>query len=676
MQAITSVEINTTSDGYDYIFCGTGASATLLLLELERINLLTNKRILLIDPDKKDKRDKTFCFWADVEEPISVHLNQLISHDWDKVALSEKDFEHLWPLRYNHISSIDLYNRLHELTKKYNWDKISTYADKVAADEQGPFVIVNNRKIRAAKVFDSRPPSYKQPVNGETHIYQSFVGWMIETETEMEKSTSFRFMDFQIEQQGSTQFVYVLPFSSNKALIEVTRFGEEIINRADAEELLRLYIERHYGKYVVLDIETGCIPMSNAGIEQTDMPGITSLGTRNYQIKPSTGYAFKNMYYHARDIASAIKNNISTDALNRSHQLSGKGRFAFYDDLLLDILKNKPQEGKGIFIALLQKVETRKILTFLDEKTRLKDDIAIFWQLPWWPFVSTLLKKCPGYSWFRPTVLTFITILLMLVGSYGEWQSNIAYALFFSGLVLVGIPHGAVDHLLETGKWDLKEAPVFILKYLSLSALMGLMWYLLPQLALLVFLAYSSWHFGQADGKKWQFSKPAYMLWGVMVLFYILGTHLPETNSILNLMGNTTLPWSCPVWVMLPWLAWALFRKQASFALTIIWLMLSAQLPLLISFGLYFIGQHSLTGWQHIRSHLQISHSRIWLHSLPFHAGAWLLLAGFLFFWPAVHPFQELNRWAVFFIFIACISFPHTIYMNAVYRGKGVSSDR
>jgi hypothetical protein len=106
------------------------------------------------------------------------------------------------------------------------------------------------------------------------------------------------------------------------------------------------------------------------------------------------------------------------------------------------------------------------------------------------------------------------------------------------------------------------------------------------------------------------------------------------------------------------------------FGLTVLWLILSSQLPLMLSFGLYFIGQHSFTSWAQICRHLNLSHKKVWLHALPFHLGGWLLLAGFLLLWPVHHSEIAMNRWAVFFIFIACISLPHTISMKVVYSKK------
>jgi lycopene beta-cyclase len=655
---------------YDYIFCGTGASASLLLLELYRKNLLKETKVLLVDQVMKTSRDKTFCFWAEEGDPICQDLKSLISYSWDAVNLSDHSAISILPLKYNHVSSIDLYQELNKLVDQLGLQRLIATVENINKDEEGLYIIADGLKIRGKKIFDSRTPIYQPPIRGEVHLYQSFVGWMIETESEILQPHTFRFMDFEIEQQGFTQFVYVLPFTPNKALVEVTRFGAEVIKVGDAELLLKKYIAHHFGKHTVTDVEQGCIPMSNTKIAYDITPGVVTLGAKNYHIKPSTGYAFKNMYYHAKAVVASIQKGENLELLNSLHEKKFIGRFAFYDSLLLDILKNRPGQGKHIFVELLRNVEIKKILKFLDEKTNIKEDISIFYQLPWAPFLTALFHKTIRYSWFQPLILTILTIFLIVLGNKSPLQTNIANGIFFVGLISVGIPHGAVDHLLETGKWDFKKAPLFIVKYLLLFALMGMIWYFIPPLALTIFIGYSAWHFGQADGDQWQFSPLIAMLWGTSVLFYLLGTHITETNAILATMGQLSLPISCPVWAMLPWLLWAVIRKKFPLMLTVIWLMLASYIPLLYAFGLYFIGQHSLTSWQHIQAHLKLSHKHIWLHALPFHGGAWFLMAAFYFLWPSQDMVYDYSQWGLFFIFIACISFPHVIAMHVVYKGR------
>lgn len=657
---------------YDYIFSGVGTSASLLLLELHRKNLLSNLKILLIDPDDKTRNDKTFCFWAHENESIYKALSEIITHSWNTIEIDQSDKRSIDPLKYHHVSSLDLYSKVQELIKHYQWTRIVAPVKHVSSDDLGPYLTIDGRQIRAHKIFDSRTPKFEEASTNEVHLFQSFVGWEIETSNQLEDKEAVRLMDFNVDQSDFTQFMYLLPFSKNRFLVELTRFGSEILDEADACKLLEKYIGNDFGEYKILSTERGCIPMSNCKIANERHENVILLGARNYRIKPSTGYAFKNMYNHAFEIAESIDKHTAKNKVEKQKMSFSKSRFAFYDALLLLILKDKPEAGKKIFSELFKKANTFKVLEFLDERSKIHDEISLFSKLPWGPFLWALYRKINSSISFRPLILFFFTIVLSLLGRESMLQSVLGYGFLFVGLITVGIPHGAVDHLIEIGKWESRKVPMFIVKYLALAALMGICWYFLANGALVVFLLYSAWHFGQADGELWKLNRATSFLWGAFLLVYILGTHAVETNAILQSIGATAFAFSLPYWIVFPWLIWSLIYQKSAFTITILWLTVATQLPLLLAFGLYFIGQHSVTSWKHISSALNQSNRSIWLHSLPFQLGAWLILALFIFLWPTagIYNFEMLNKFGVFFIFISCISFPHVITMNMLYGAK------
>lgn len=658
---------------YDYIFSGVGTSASLLLLELHRRNLLSNLKILLIDPDDKTKNDKTFCFWAHENESVQKALSEIITHSWNTIEIDHSDKRSIDPLNYHHVSSLDLYSKIQELINHYRWTRIIAPVESISSDNLGPFLLVDGKQIRASKIFDSRTPKFEDATTNEVHLFQSFIGWEIETSNQLKDKEAVRLMDFNIEQSGFTQFMYLLPFSKNRFLVELTRFGSELLEEADANKLLEKYIGNDLGEFKILSTERGCIPMSNCKITNEHHENVLLLGARNYRIKPSTGYAFKNMYNHAFEIAESIERNTTKTTKGEKLKTSfSKSRFAFYDSLLLLILKNKPQTGKKIFSELFKKADTCKVLKFLDEKSSIRDEISLFSKLPWAPFLWALYQKASNSKSFRPLILLLFTSILLLMGRESMLQSLIGYGFLLLGLIAVGIPHGAVDHLIEIGKWETRKVPMFVVKYLGLAALMGICWYFIADFALLIFLLYSAWHFGQADGELWRLNRVTSFLWGAFLLVYVLGTHTIETNAILQSIGISAFSFSLPYWMIFPWLIWALIHQKSAFTITLLWLTLAAQLPLLLAFGLYFIGQHSVTSWKHISTELNQSNKNIWLHSLPFHLGAWLILALFVFFWPTdgIYNFEMLNKFGVFFIFISCISFPHVITMNMLYGTK------
>ena len=104
------------------------------------------------------------------------------------------------------------------------------------------------------------------------------------------------------------------------------------------------------------------------------------------------------------------------------------------------------------------------------------------------------------------------------------------------GLVLVGIPHGALDVVTHSFRNNTTTSWVYIAKYLAAIGLVLMGWLFMPGITLIGFLLLSAWHFGQADFELWDV-KRGEMIWGVFVLSMILGWHLDEVQSILLPIG-------------------------------------------------------------------------------------------------------------------------------------------
>jgi lycopene beta-cyclase len=657
---------------YDYIFAGKGASAALVLIELERRNLLNSKNILIVDPNQNSTNNKNFCFWTEDNGEFKKKLEPFIEHNWSKIQLNNGKEEYLKPTSYNHIPNSIVIEKANEIIEKYNAQVLIETVTETGTDNLGNFATIGGERIYGEYIFDSRTPVLQKTEWNQTTLFQSFIGWVVEFPNEKIDVESFRMMDFNIEQNNFTQFVYVLPFSENSALVEVTRFGKEIIITTEAEAILEDYITNQFGEYKKLGIEQGCIPMSNAPLSNLGSSNTINLGARNYCLKPSTGYAFKNMYSQAVEIAESIQRGQAKILTNRTHEEASKGRFAFYDSLLLIILHLWPSYGKKIFAQLFSKIETKLILKFLDEKTSLSEDIKIFSRLPIGIFLRALALYFIKSKAFRPFLILCFVCIIYLLADFPGIQNIVGYTTLFIGMVCVGIPHGAVDHLIESKSWNFRKEPRFIGKYLALMACMGIFWLFAPTLALIAFLIYSGWHFGQADVKHWSLPKCLTLPWGVTLLLYILGTHQAETSQIVNYIAGIDFPISITPIAIAPWILFALWRRNMPLIFTLSWLAFSSQLPLLLAFGTYFIGQHSITSWRHLKQHIILENKKIWIHSLPFHLGAWIILILFFVVWPSIQ--NQINAaydaWGIFFIFISCVSFPHVIFMNKLYKKR------
>lgn len=662
-------------DKVDYLFAGAGASTTLLLMSMERQGLLKNKKILILDADTKKKNDKTFCFWSEQNEDVALKCQHLISHQWNEVSVNRNPAENLFPKNYFHISGIDLYNECRRIILQNNLQKVDCNIIELVSIENGVKVITDTDIWESTIVFDSRPPEYHPLKKDDAHLLQSFIGYVISTEKEITNINCVDLMDFNVEQLNTTQFMYVLPLGNGKTLVELTRFGITSIHQEEAEPILDQYITQRFGDYNILDTESGCIPMSTADISTNSIPGVIPIGSRAGTIKPSTGYAFKNMYYHAERLTENLKKGIGSD---RIHNAS---RFRFYDRLLLLILTKQPSHGKIIFEALFKKNQTKNVLDFLDEKSTLKQEIRIFSTLPITLFLKAVMWVASSriQRLIKPFVLLLLSLSLLFIYKTTPYLFNgIEILIFVAGMFLIGIPHGAVDHLLETNSLKGRIEPRFIINYLGLALFNLVLWVCFPMMALLFFIGYSAWHFGQTDLREWQpqkinaFKNAA---WGNLVLGIILCGHIAETNSVLENMNVLKIPFNIiqgkevSIILAIASMAWAILEKSRMMLFITLMLLVSTELPIITSFGLYFIGQHSLSGWSHLKKVMKANNTTLYVKALPFTIGALVLFVSFTLLLKNnyLSYFNE-NLTTIFFVFISCISFPHVMKMHGFYK--------
>jgi lycopene beta-cyclase len=75
-------------------------------------------------------------------------------------------------------------------------------------------------------VFQSvLPPPGFEKAKVDISLLQHFVGWEIEAESEIFNPERAVFMDFDLPQKNGVTFMYVLPFSKKRALVEYTLFS-------------------------------------------------------------------------------------------------------------------------------------------------------------------------------------------------------------------------------------------------------------------------------------------------------------------------------------------------------------------------------------------------------------------------------------------------------------------
>ncbi|MFZ9939707.1 MAG: beta-carotene 15,15'-dioxygenase, Brp/Blh family [Bacteroidia bacterium] len=642
-----------TPSAYDFVFLGMGCANALLLRSLHRHGLLNGKRIGIIEPDPDGLNQKTFCFWSTDKEAEEWGLTSLISKSWS-VCMAGNRTQALSPYRYRHIAGQQLLQSTREILAAYECRWMHAH---VAANSERPNSLVlheSGDEIIGEQFFDSRPLGFQEPKGTEVRLIQSFRGWHIQTNGHRFNEEECVLMDFNIPQSDFTQFMYVLPFSETTALVECTRFGTQLIGQKEADQLLTDYIQRNFGAHAITGHEQGAIPMCTAeALPVVRFPNWLATGGRAGNIKPSTGYSFLTSCRAAERMAQ-----MRTDAPRPA-------RFRFYDRLLLHILERNPALGKPIFLSLFRTIPFPLVVRFLREETNGAQELPILATLPWNPFLKAALRdRIDRLS--DPRILTLIAAsVIFLMQALGLTQ--ISAGILVGGLLLLGLPHGAIDHLLESGRPDARISPAYIAQYLLFSAVMGLCWWISPMAGLILFLLYSSWHFGETEYQTGQQKAgPVSLLWGSLLLGFLLCTHPAETTAVLAemrvelpFMLSTEWGWACLAALLILHL-----RRSRTHFLFALYLIATPLLPLLYAFGLYFIFDHSVKSAHHISRGLQAAPTKLYQQAIPFTLGAIALGVGFYSF-----DFWKTNgATGLFFIFLSCLSFPHVRAMARFYR--------
>ncbi len=660
---------------YDAIIIGAGGAGMCLLLVLHQQGWLNGKRVLVLEPEAKVSNDRTWCFWARAGGERSNGLAPLASTTWDS-AMGGLLEQWLPPYHYHHIRSADLYAHVHDLVGQHpdvHW--MQRPADAAGELPNGAWVVSEGERFEARYVFDSRiSQATAQRIKADRDaVWQSFLGWRIRLQEPANESLAVRLMDFDVEQDDGFQFVYVLPFNDQERLVEVTRFGRVPIEHARAKVLLHAWISSKWGHYERLEEEEGLIPMRmDLNPTATQHPAhqhLIPIGTAAGAVKATTGYALPRMYQHALDIARALQEGSPMPTP------MSKPRFAFYDTLLLHILAHQPGHGKKIFSTLFQKVPLPRIFSFLDEQTTLKEDVRVLLSLPVGIFLRAFFSV---YIWrngmgLAPLVALMAVLLHILAPS---WLHHAALPVLLAGLVFPGIPHGAMDHCLGKGGtlqgWGLIR---FSAAYIGIMMLILALWRISPTAGVVTFVLYSAWHFGETDTRAWKAYHPARaMTYGTGLLLFVLFTHPAELSEYLKALGiGLSWPPYIPVVVSAAGLAAMAIpvvqvpkRMRSAWMLTFGVVAAGAFLPLLVAFGLYFVGIHSWRGWTHIRSGLRSNDRALLGMAAPFSLGAFGFFAVFMLLKERIGVTADGLMPAVF-AFLAAVSAPHIWYMHRFY---------
>jgi lycopene beta-cyclase len=288
------------------------------------------------------------------------------------------------PFEYKMIQGIDFYQYISDFAKGFdnvewvaskilNIDSINAYSARVnweggAANAEFVFSSINGERI-------------------QSKLWQHFKGIVVEFDNTVFDDTVARLMDFNVPQMDATAFMYLLPITDKKALVEYTLFSPSILESAQYDLVLNAYMEEHYKgqTYQIQHTEMGAIPMTSKKLTSND-GAVVSIGTMGDAVKASTGYAFQFIQQQTQQIVHQLKLN---QALNPAVHHT---RHQFYDAVLLYILENQKMAGDEIFARIFKKNRAATVFKFLSNTSTLLDDLKIMSSLPTPIFLPAAIK--------------------------------------------------------------------------------------------------------------------------------------------------------------------------------------------------------------------------------------------------------------------------------------------
>lgn len=286
-------------------------------------------------------------------------------------------------------------------------------------------------------------------------------------------------------------------------------------------------------------------------------------------------------------------------------------------------------------------------------------------------------------------ILLLLVAVLLLTKQY--WAgSSVEYGIAVAGILIAGIPHGAMDHVtasfLEGTKFRLFR---YLIQY-TLSALLYLaVWFLFPGVALLLFLLLTAWHFGETDLVCFtnKIISPIIIFgYGFCLLMWLLMKDADTTLQWIQLISGKQEYVNAVITALssVPHLLWFVLSAVMIF-ITVIndqtkwlpafvflcFLFASVYTSLILGFIIYFTGWHSLQALQHIRLSV-FKHSglvKLVLNALPATLGSVVLL--FVIITYGKEEWVQSSSLPSLFILLSVLTLPHMAEMHRLYAVKG-----
>lgn len=271
---------------HDYLLVGGGLQNALLALAL--LDRSPEIRLVLVERGARLGGNHTWCFHeSDVPERAWRWLEPLVVRRWPAHEVVFPAFRRRLSGAYLAITSQRLHEHVHARLEHAPHALCMTGE---ARDVQAASVTLSDgRSLRARRVIDARGPEHARV---SATGYQKFVGLELAVAPGSAPALPL-LMDATVAQLDGFRFMYVLPWSPDRVLIEDTYYSDTpaLDARALRQRVLEYAASAGMPVREVLREEHGVLPLPGVLPATPDVPGPWLAGYAAGLFHPTTGYS-------------------------------------------------------------------------------------------------------------------------------------------------------------------------------------------------------------------------------------------------------------------------------------------------------------------------------------------------------------------------------------------------
>lgn len=369
MNALGPSAFSAAPETVDVAILGGGCAGLSLAYRLAGASL----SVRILEPRPRYTGDRVWSFWRTRPNPFEDCVVGRWAR-WSVTSGTRHIVRSSKALRYETVSADLFYRKCLariEAAPNLRLD-LGTRVEGLYRTPDGFLVETDGDGLAARHVVDTRPlgrrPSYAQ----------SFVGREVATDEAVFDPETVELMSFGAVVHDAIPFLYVLPFSPTRALVEATLLGPAGAAPIDLGQRLDAALAQRLGgrPHRVLRQEAGAIPMDPAH-EVRGEPGYLPLGLRAGAARPSTGYAFSRI----QQMADAASRALIAGRRTTMPPLDGPVT-RHMDRLFLKVILRHPERAPDLFVDLFEHAPADRLERFLSGSTAVRDRFAAVAALP------------------------------------------------------------------------------------------------------------------------------------------------------------------------------------------------------------------------------------------------------------------------------------------------------